>query len=98
MTEAALPFKESPRLGVWTTQAIMDLKEPILLVSHEDNGDWQFLPGRAIDVAEGVTLHLGHIVERHPEVHELADLGRGWGAERDSPDAPWRRFKLEDES
>jgi hypothetical protein len=98
MTSAAFPFHESPQLGVWTTQQIMDLEEPILLVSHEQNGDWQFLPGRAVDVAEGVALHLAHVVERHPEVHELADLPRGWGAERDSPDVPWRRFPLDPES
>ena len=92
------PFPESPSLGVWTTRGIADGAESILLVSHEDDGDWQFLPGTPVDLEDGVAVHLEHIVHRHPEVRELGNLPRGWAAERDGVSDPWKRFPLDDDS
>jgi hypothetical protein len=94
---ASFPFAESPDVGVWTTRAIADGAQPILLVSHHADGDWQFLPGSILDMQDGVVLHLHHIVDRYPEIHELADLPRGWAAERDSVGDPWRRWPLDDD-
>lgn len=91
------PFNESPALGVYTTQEILDLQAPVLLVLHDRDGDWQFLPGADPDLADGVVLHLAHIVEHCPDVHELADLGRGWGAQRSAEGAPWERFGSDEE-
>jgi hypothetical protein len=88
------PFAESPQLGVYTSRAIFDGAEPILQVVHGEDGDWQFLPGRFVDEEVPVVLHLHHIVDLYPEVHELADLPPGWSAARDSPSDPWRRFRL----
>lgn len=91
------PFNESPTLGVYATQEILDLQAPILLVLHDRDGDWQFLPGSDPGLADGVVLHLAHIVERFPNIHELADLARGWGAERSAAGAPWDRFSIDEE-
>jgi hypothetical protein len=86
------PFAGYPTLGVYSTRDVMNGDVPILLVVHDDNGDWQFLPGAGVEVENGVLLHLSHIVEAHPEVHELRDLPRGWAAERDSDGDTWRRY------
>jgi hypothetical protein len=84
------PFAGHPTLGVYSTRTVMNGDEPIMLVVHDDDGDWQFLPEAGIG-EDGVLIHLSHIVEAHPEIHELRDLPRGWGAERTSESDPWAR-------
>ena len=77
-----------------TTRSIWEGDAPILLISHDHDGTWQFLPGTAVAISEGMVVHLAHITEREPRLIDLADLPPGWGAERSGPDAPWERFEL----
>jgi hypothetical protein len=91
------PFVESPELGVYSTRSVMNGETPILLVVHDHEGDWQFLDGSGFEAEKGVLLHLSHIVEGHPEIHELRDLPRGWAAERGSADEPWTRLAWTEE-
>lgn len=79
-----------------TTRGIWDRSEPILLVLHDDDGTWQFLPGTTVEIVDGMVVHLGHITDREPALTELADLPRGWAAERATPTAPWGRFACPD--
>ncbi len=72
----------------------MEGEQPILLVVHDDDGTWQFMPGASVEIDDGVALHLVHIVERHPYIHEIGDLPPGWAAERDTTSDPWRRIPL----
>jgi hypothetical protein len=80
--------------AAYTTRAVMAGERPILLVSHEVGGNWQFLDGDPVDIAEGVVVHLAHIVDAHPELSALADLQPGWAAERASVEGDWRRYRL----
>ncbi len=67
-------------------------ERPILLVVHDADGDWQFLDGEVVDEAEGVAVHLAHIVDPRPELEVVADLPPGWAAERASAEAAWERY------
>jgi hypothetical protein len=78
----------------YSTEAVLAGRRPILLVAHESNGDWQFLDGGVANAADGVAVHLGHIVEAHPALRALADLPRGWAAERSSAADEWKRYQL----
>lgn len=80
----------------YSTVDVLAGRRPILLVVHESNGDWQFLDGGVANVADGVAVHLGHIVEAQPALHALADLPRGWAAERSSEADEWQRCPLPD--
>ena len=93
-TPEARPFQEAPDLGVITTPEVLRGEQPILLVVHDHDGSWDFLAGGEFDADSAVAVHLAHIVERHPEIHELASLELGWAAERDSDTGHWRRFRL----
>jgi hypothetical protein len=92
------PFSEPPSLGVFTTAEITRDGMPVLLVAHSEDGDWQFLPGTAIEPDALSLVHLSHIVEEHPEVRELHDLPLGWAAERSSVDEPWKRYAWPDDA
>lgn len=89
------PFKEAKNLGVFTTRQVIEEGYPILLVAHDDDGDWQFLCGTSNDTEDGRLVSLHCIVESHPSVAELADLPMGWQAFRDAPDTPWQRIETD---
>jgi hypothetical protein len=80
---------------VITTRQVMYDGCPILLVTHdnEEPKGWQFLHGSGDtdDVADGIAVHVEHLLDRHPSIVELADLPLGWRAWRDSEGAPWHR-------
>ena len=65
---------------------------PILLVIHEDDGDWQFLDGGPVGDEDAVAVHIEHVFENHPDLRSLADLPEGWAAERESLEGEWRRY------
>jgi hypothetical protein len=65
---------------------------PILFVSHESDGSWQFLCGgqHDDDASDGVALACWErAVALDPSVGELSGMCPHWEAERDAPDAPW---------
>jgi hypothetical protein len=88
------PFADPPNFASYSTRGVMERGEPILLVAHEaDDGAWQFI-GYEADPGELVLVCLEHAVGLDASVRDLADLPRGWAAERDGLGAPWRRYEL----
>jgi hypothetical protein len=91
-------FAEAPDLGVYATRQVIEGGEPLGLISHDLDGDWQFLhnedaeeDGELRDVGDLMFVHLHHVTSLFPEVHDVADLPLGWIAWRDGPDDPWVR-------
>ncbi len=66
-------------------------ESPILRVSHDHDGDWQFLCNGYHSDRTPVMVCLGCAVERDRTVLEVADLPIGWAAERTAQDGVWRR-------
>jgi hypothetical protein len=69
-------------------------QSPVLYVSHDSEGDWQFLCGGA-DHGEGsgekpLLVCLEHVVSRDPSLNELAALCTSHYAERETPLSAWR--------
>lgn len=87
-------FSAGKNRAVFTTRSIVEEGRPVLLVTHDEEGDWQFLGGAANDLADGRLVSLETVVKRHPSVTELADLPRGWRAERNDAADAWRRKAL----
>lgn len=88
------PFPDAPNFRAFTTRQVMERREPILAVYHdEDDGAWQFIGG-AWAREDLIIVCLDHAVERDPSVRELADLPRGWGARREGEGEPWQRFAI----
>ena len=73
------------------------LRAPILHVSHDLNGDWQFLcGGEHGDGGEGMPrlAHLEQVLAQDPSIWALADLAQGFVADRDAVDAEWRMSEI----
>jgi hypothetical protein len=90
-------FKDH-ELGVFCCSHVVHEGQAILYVSHDGDGDWQFLCGETgHGVDQGHLSHLGHLLDLDPTIQELADLDLGWEAERSAIDAPWVRTKRADQ-
>ena len=88
------PFADDKNAATITLQRIMDGSEPVLYVVHdEEDGTWQFLDGNEVSESDAVVVSLSNVVEVDPSLQELADLPRGWRAQRDSPQSLWQRFR-----
>jgi hypothetical protein len=90
-------FADPPETGVFTTRQVLVDGAPLALVSHDVEGDWQFLHDEEGDDDELrdeddlQLVPLQEIVQRFPEVAQLADLPVGWIASRETGDGPWVR-------
>lgn len=94
---SAWPFREAKNLGVFTTKNVIEEGYPILFVTHDTDGDWQFLCGTTNDPKDACIVCLNEIAENHPSVTQLADLPMGWQAYRDAASEPWVRSEMADE-
>ena len=63
--------------------------EPLRVVVHDHDGDWQFLCGTTDDAHLIVPVHADHIFARYPDIAHLRHLPRGNLAERDDAGALW---------
>jgi len=89
-------FDSPPDEAVITTASILE-GQPILFVARdEEDGGWQFLDGRDVDIAEAKVVSLMSIVLRDEAILDLTDLPPGWVAERYTSEAPWRRGRIEE--
>ena len=91
------PFFELENTAAYTTSRALRDGEPILFVSHDHEGDWQFLCGDVTESEECMLICLGCAYERDKSVGMLADLPCGWQARRDSADSPWERYPVDEE-
>ena len=85
------PFLDPRNFNAFSTRQVMEQGDPILLVSHDaEDGAWQFIGGPWGE-QDLVVICLEHAVHLDPSVCELADLPRGWSAQRGAPGQPWQR-------
>lgn len=84
-------FGDAADRGVITCQRVAD-GSPALHVSHDEDGDWQFLCGgdHTDDAGDGAVLScLRCLVARDPSLNELAEIGRNHEASRPAAGKPW---------
>ena len=94
---AEFKFRESKKLGVFTTKQWLEFKKPILRVVHDTDGDWQFLTGDQLP--EDIRLVcLEEIVLQDKTINEVFDLGYGYSVNRDFIGGEWKQTKVEDEN
>jgi hypothetical protein len=92
------PFPDAINATTISTRRVIEDGFPILLVTHDDDGDWQILCGTTNEPADGLVISLGCMFQRERSIGQLADLPRGWRAWRDSATASWQREIRDPES
>jgi hypothetical protein len=95
--DTSWPFHEGRNRAIFTTKPVLRDGHPILLVSHDRDGDWQFLCGTTNRPKDGQVVSLECIFERDRTLAEVADLPEGWTAYRRTKGTAWKREKSEEE-
>lgn len=95
--DTSWPFHEGRNRAAFTTRPVLEENMPILLVSHDEDGDWQFLCRTTNRTEDAKIVSLGCIFERDPTLAKVADLPEGWTAYRPTKEAAWKREKAEEE-
>ena len=85
-------FREERNLAVFTTRQVLE-GLPILRVSHDTDGDWQFLCDTTSDVADLKIVALEEIVKRDSTVTQLFNLNYGWSAWRETAEDNWETWE-----
>ncbi len=86
-------FPDPPHTSAYLSQTVQDKDEPVTYVSHDLDGDWQFLGDRMSDGGGPVLSCLHHPIDSDNSLEELHDLPLNWYATRDTTTSPWRRFE-----
>jgi hypothetical protein len=86
---AVWPFSYPQDHRVFTTRFVLEEGLPILLVSHDPDGEWEFLCTTTDNPKDAREVSLAFIVDVDGRLAEVADLPVGWRAFRDSPESPW---------
>ena len=89
------PFSDPTNAAAFTTTRVLREGLPVLLVSHDQDGDWQFMCTTTNDTADGLVVCLGCAYQRDRTIGEVADLPAGWQAWRDYVGGPWDRVPRE---
>ncbi len=84
-------FNEPPDLAVITTQRVLSNRFPILLVSHDDDGGWQFLDGVPSETDDVRIVSLHRIITLDPTIQDLASLPPGKQAWRENRSELWQK-------
>jgi hypothetical protein len=85
------PFKDAVNTAAFTTTRVVNENYPVLLVTHEADGDWQILCGTTKSKKDRLIICLGCAFENDRSIGEVADLPLGWKAWRTSRDSSWQR-------
>jgi hypothetical protein len=86
-------FPDGPHTSSFLSETVSNKDEPITYVSHDHDGDWQFLGDSMSNGGGPVLSCLHHAIDDDRTLEELHDLPPGWYAVRSKPGDPWQRLK-----
>jgi hypothetical protein len=93
LSRKAFPFEDAPNTLCFTCCHVVNEHHPILYISHDEDGLWQFLCGKTHSVEEAVVVSLAEILKLDPKVGDFASLGYGESAMADSKTSGWTVWK-----
>lgn len=82
-------FSVPPSTLVVTQRVIVQKKQPILYVIHDDDGEWQFLADEKLQLDPVVQLSIRDLIAIDSTIIDVAYLKKGWKAWRADKASPW---------
>ncbi len=83
------PFEDSPNTACFTCRHVLNNGKPILYISHDEDGYWQFLCGGQHIVSDARIVSLAEILEIDATITDLAQLDYGEYAEAKDEKSDW---------
>lgn len=93
-SEDKWPFDVSVNSPAYSTINVVSNGSPILTITHDLEGDWQFLCGETVDTQDMSIICFGCLYELHPWIGNFSDLPLGWIMWRDEESAAWQKEKI----
>lgn len=91
-------FSDPKDKSVITCNHVFDQTNPILYVTHDHDGDWQFLCGRDDHKEEnGKIISLKNAVDLDNTLNDLYEMPLGFGAQRTAIGKKWNPFRIKTE-
>ena len=87
--EKLFPFSEAPDTAVFTCCHVLSGERPVLYVSHDEDGYWQFLCGEEHEESDAGMVALHSIYMSDKSVGLLAELECRYSAERENVESKW---------
>lgn len=88
-------FYEDPKLNIFTTQNVIDKKQEINYICHDQDGDWFFLENENIDGDDIVVCGLKELVDLHPYINKSYSLDYGYESIKQK-NQEWQDYKIDD--
>lgn len=83
------PFSDTPDTACFTCCHVLNENKPILYVSHDEDGYWQFLCGGQHTQADAKIVSLAEILKIDRSIADLAELNYGEYAEAADIESDW---------
>lgn len=84
-------FDQAPNVACITCRSVID-GHPVLIATHyEDDDSWAFTDGTPTNMATTLVVAMSEVIERHPDLDEIASLPSGWSATRAAVGQPWMK-------
>ena len=93
--EGEWPFDDPINAIAITTIGVIEKGLPALIISHDQDGDWQVLCGTTTETEDARIVCLGCAYQRDKTIGEMASLPRGWRAWREFVGGPWEKERKE---
>ena len=87
------PFSDTPYTLCFTCCHVLDNDKPILYVSHDEDGYWQFLCGQKHSQEDARVVSLSEIISFDKTLLKLADLQCGEYAQSKENKREWIVYK-----
>jgi hypothetical protein len=82
-------FDQAPNVACMTCRSVI-AGHPVLIATHyEDDHPWGFMDGTPTDMAAALVVAMSEVIDRHPDLDEIASLPPGWSATRAAVGEPW---------
>jgi hypothetical protein len=82
-------FDQAPNVACMTCRSVI-AGHPVLIATHyEDDHSWGFMDGTPTDMAAALVVAMSEVIDRHPDLDEIASLPPGWSATRAAVGEPW---------
>lgn len=98
MGEAAFPFWDAPNTAAFMCSHVLNEEKPILYVSHDEDGYWQFLCGGTHTEDDAKVVSLMSAWKHDESIGQLASMPCGSVAQRLDIHSEWRIKYAKDSS
>lgn len=84
-------FDQARNVACITCRSVIEGHPVLVAIHYEDDHSWGFLDGQPVDMAAALVVAMSSVVDRYPDLNEIAHLPPSWEATRVAVGKPWSK-------